>query len=283
MSAIRRRAGMAGLALALCGPLAAAAHDFWVQPGSFWPQPQAVTPMTLQVGHGPTRQRSPIAPRRITRFEAVGPGGERLDLRGGLHLGAADGDGDLRFDHPGAYTVVLETDDRGRSVLPAARFNTHLEAEGLTAALEQRRHARRMQADGSESYSRSAKALVQVGPPGSAAPALDTPVGLPLEIVLEANPHARPGAASLPVRVLYRGRPLAGALVKLTDLAHDSEPVETHRTDRDGRARFTASRSGSWLLTTVWSTPSPASADTDFETVFSSLSFGVASELADGR
>ena len=36
----------------------AGAHDFWVQPTVFWVQPLAATPMTLQVGHGPSRQRS---------------------------------------------------------------------------------------------------------------------------------------------------------------------------------------------------------------------------------
>jgi uncharacterized GH25 family protein len=281
MSVAARVAVALALALGLCGP--AVAHDFWVQPGSYWPAPQAVTPMTLQVGHGPTRQRSPIAPRRITRFEAVGPGGERLDLRGGLHLGAADGDGDLRFDGPGVYTLVFETDDRGRSVLPAGRFNAHLAAEGLTAALDQRRRTRRMAAEGSESYSRAAKALVQVGGAGAGAQALSIPVGLPLEIVLEASPYARSRGATLPVRVLYQGRPLAGALVRLTDLGHDAGPVESHRTDRTGRASFSASGSGSWLLTTTWSTPSRPSAETDFDTVFSSLSFGVPAVLADGH
>jgi len=34
--------------------------------------------------------------------------------------------------------VVLETDDRAQSHLPAIRFNDYLRAEGLTAALEQR-------------------------------------------------------------------------------------------------------------------------------------------------
>ena len=76
------------------------------------------------------------------------------------------------------------------------------------------------------------------------------------------------------MRVLYERHPLAGALIKLTDLAHDAEPFESHVTDAEGRAEFTLPEKGAWLLNVVWTTPKPAGENTDFETVFSSLSFG---------
>jgi uncharacterized GH25 family protein len=100
------------------------------------------------------------------------------------------------------------------------------------------------------------------------------PVGLPLEIVPEANPYGVPRSASFPVRVLYAGHPLAGALVKLTDLNNDASPFEEHPTDHDGRANFTMPNSGSWLLNVIWTKVLPRSEETDFETVYSSLSFG---------
>ena len=74
--------------------------------------------------------------------------------------------------------------------------------------------------------------------------------------------------------MLYQGRPLAGALVKLNDLAADAQPVETHRTDASGRATFKARRSGEWQLNVVWSEPLANSRSADFMTTFSSLSFG---------
>jgi len=77
---------------------------------------------------------------------------------------------------------------------------------------------------------------VQVGPSGSQAQ-VSKPVGLPLEILPEANPYAVPRSATLPVRVIYAGRPLAGALVKLTNLNDDASPFEVHLTIRmDARA-----------------------------------------------
>jgi uncharacterized GH25 family protein len=76
------------------------------------------------------------------------------------------------------------------------------------------------------------------------------------------------------VRVIYAGRPLPGALVKLTDLYNDASPFEVHLTDQDGRAVFTMPSAGSWLLNVIWTKALPRSEETDFETVFSSLSFG---------
>jgi uncharacterized GH25 family protein len=76
---------------------------------------------------------------------------------------------------------------------------------------------------------------------------------------------------------MYEGHPLAGALVKLTDLQNDIAPIETHLTDQGGRATFIMPTSGKWLLNVIWTKALPRSDETDFETVFSSLSFGFSS------
>jgi hypothetical protein len=81
----------------------------------------------------------------------------------------------------------------------------------------------------------------------------------------------------------FLGRPLLYVLpvvfpVKLTDLGHDASPFETHLTDHSGRASFTMPSSGKWLLNVIWTKALPHSEETDFETVFSSLSFGFLSD-----
>jgi uncharacterized GH25 family protein len=253
-----------------------AAHDFWLQPNEYWISPDALTTMTLQVGHGPFRQRSPIPARRITRFQAIAPKGAVIDLHEQLRLGEVAEDGDFRFAIPGAYVLVLQTDNGAQTHLPSIRFNDYLKVEGLTPALEQRARLNQMDRDGSERYSRCAKSIVQVGPAGAGPQdQVSKPVGLPLEIVPEANPSGVPRSASLPVRVIYAGHPLSGALVKLTDLNNDASPFEMHVTDHEGRATFTMPKAGSWLLNVIWTKALPRSEETDFETVFSSLSFGI--------
>jgi uncharacterized GH25 family protein len=253
----------------------AGAHDFWVQPADYWLQPEVASSMTFQVGHGPFRQRSPIPLSRITRFEAIGPDGLAIDLRDSLHVGGSENDGALKFSKPGVYVLVLETDNRAQSHLPAIRFNDYLKIEGLTPALEQRERLRQTERDGSENYSRRAKSIVQIGPPDANSQMQVTrPLGLPLEIVSEANPYERPQSRTLPVRVIYEGEPLGGALVKLTRLEDDAVPLEIHLTDRTGRAIFVMPTEGSWLLNVIWTKSLPRSRETDFETIFSSLSFG---------
>lgn len=251
----------------------AAAHDFWIQPASFRLEPGMPAPLTLQVGHGDQRQRSPIRIGRISRFTASGPDGE-VDLLPRLHPGEPASDGDIALPRPGTYVLALETDRRAESHLPADRYNDYLRAEGLTPALELRERTGRKGVDGSESYGRVAKALVQVGADPGPQAQVARPLGLELEIVTEANPYALPRPGSLPVRVYYRGQPLAGATVKLTDLDHDAAPLATRLTDGQGRASFAMPSAGSWQLNVVWTRPLPASSSTEFETVFSSLSFG---------
>jgi len=298
--------------LLVCGT--ATAHDFWIQPEHYRAEAGSIVPLTLQVGHGESRQRSMLPLRRITRFEAVAPDGARFDMRDGLKLGDPKQDGELRFSGRGTYVVVLETDNRAQSYQPSVRFNNYLRDEGLAGVLRSREQANRLDVDGSESYSRHSKALVLVGPSGAsrgpgaasasgaargpgvasasgAAPApsgvaralaaapesttrVTQPVGMALEIVPEVDPYGAAHVLDLPVRVLFEGRPLPGALVKLTNLDHDAEPVETHTTDEDGRSSFAMPNSGKWLLNVIWSKSQPATRETDFETYFSSLSFG---------
>jgi uncharacterized GH25 family protein len=218
------------------------AHDFWLQPDSYHAEPGISVPITLQVGHGPSRQRSQLPLRRITRFAAVAPDGTRVDLHDSFNLGAATEDGELTFPAPGTYAVVLETDNRARTL------------------------------DGAESYSRHSKALIQVGSLESAQ--ATQPVGLLLEIVPDVNPYSLPPASKLPVHVLFEGKPVAGALLELTNLEHDSAPVETHLTDEWGYCSFAVPAGGKWLLNVVWRKLRSDAEETQFESYFSSLSFG---------
>jgi hypothetical protein len=212
--------------------------------------------------------------RRITRFAAIAPRGTEKDLRPLLQLRGPRDDGTIVFQEPGTYLLVLQTDARAYSLLPAIRFNDYLRVEGLTPALMFREHTRRMNADGSEAYSRQTKTIIQVGAEPDPAAPVTRPLGLSLEIVPDVDPYAVPCPKQLPVHILYHRRPLSGALVKLTNLENDANPIETHVTDEKGWALFNAPQRGDWLLNVIWTEVAPPSSDADFQTTFSSLSFG---------
>jgi uncharacterized GH25 family protein len=248
------------------------AHEFWVQPGEFEIAPGAVLSVALQVGDADMRQPSPIPLHRITRFDAIGPSGEAFDVRASF---AATAKRDVVLDAPGTYVLALATDNRAYSRQSAQRFNVYLETEGLTPALEHRARTQQTHVDGFERYSRAAKSIVLVGEPSvQSQPHVTKPMGLPLEIVPVVNPYGEPRPTSFPVRVVYDGHTLAGALVKLMNLEQDLVPVQARRSDTMGLATFSMPQTGSWLVSVVWTKRLDSSSEADFETIFASLTFG---------
>ena len=255
----------------LCGA-PASAHDFWVQPATFAAAPDTAVPFTLQVGHGTFRQRWGAAIERIVRFDDVGPNGT-VARRAALAAPGGPDDGSVTFATPGTHMLVLAT-GAAASELPSIRFNDYLKVEGLTPAIAERARSGRTDSPGRELYSRRAKALVQVGDVGAAQPQVTRPAGLTLEIVPQRNPYALNPTEALPVLILYEGKPLAGALVKLNNLDFDARPIEVHVSDARGTARFNPPRRGKWQLNVIWTKPLAGNPKADFETVFSSLTFG---------
>lgn len=251
----------------------ASAHDFWLQPRFFWLPPGGATTVSIQVGHGALRQPSPLTLDRIIKLQTIGPKGA-ADQRKSLTAGAGVFNSPMSFAGPGTYVIALVT-NHASSVLPAIRFNDYIKFEGLTPALRLRAATKTTDAPGREVYSRRAKALVQVGAPSARGqPQVTRPLGMTLEIVPEKNPYTLGANAPLPVRVYYKGRPLAGALVMLTNLEFDGHPLESHLSDASGEAVFHYPRIGSWLINVLWTEPIKGIPGADYDTTFSSLTFG---------
>lgn len=247
------------------------AHDFWIQPARFQVEPNAPLAAVFLVGHGAARDRWNNNDRIVALNEYFG--GRKIDRRASLRS-AGPADLVIRFDTPGLHVLGMQS-TLASSELPGVRFNDYLKEEGLTliAAVRQRRGT--TDAPGRERYSRRAKSLIQVGAPTVANQRLATrPIGLKLEIVPERNPYALGASRLLPVHVLYNGRRLANATVKLTNLNNDAKPVAIAITDRAGRAQFRIPARGEWLLNTVWGEPVSGVPKVDFDTTFSSLTFG---------
>lgn len=258
-------------AMVICGP--ASGHDFWVQPAHFTVAPGDDVSATLMVGHGPARQRSPIAAERITRFETIGPQAT-TDQHQALHPGLVD-DATLRLGAAGVYVVVLET-NYTTTTLPALRYNDYLVSEGLRAVSDWRSANGLTEQPGRELYCRRAKSLIVVDSVDAEGRSPATmPTGMSLEIVPMTDPTTLKAGESFRVAVLYQGKPLSQATVKLTDLAADERPVATELTGTDGDATFTVPYKGQWLLNVIWSVPAPNNPAADYLTTFSSLSFAI--------
>lgn len=250
----------------------AAAHDFWLQPQDFSPAVGAAVGITFQIGHGVDRQRWGNGLERIIILQSFFPG-QQKDLRGSVRE-TTQQDFAAVLAPAGVHAVVMQSTP-AFSELPALRFNDYAKTEGLVPIAAARQREGTTGKPGRELYTRRAKTLLQAGPAGTGNQAMATrPIGLKLEIIPERNPYALGTSRRLPVRVVYRGRNLANATVKFTDLDQDSKPLATAITDRNGRASFTIPTTGKYLLNVVWSERLVGDSRADFDTTFSSLTFG---------
>ena len=268
----KRKTALLFLGLTAAG--SAAAHDLWLHPAAFWLPAGGAVPVSILVGHGKDRQSWGVRSDKIVRLGAIGPGAKQTDFTRAITANSAVQAIPLRLTEAGTHLLMMES-RHSQSDLPAQRFEEYLREEGLAPAIAHRQRTGASGRAGREIYSRRAKSLVQVGTAGAggASPATRR-LGMTLEIVPERDPYTLPASAKLPLRVWYQGKPLAGALVKLTDLDADVKPVAAQLTNASGRVWVRARRPGKWLLNVVWTKPISGNPAADYDTTFSSLSFG---------
>lgn len=240
------------------------AHDLWIEPSSFRPAPMAMFAVRLRVGEGFKGEPVPRSPERIERFAAVGPGGE-LPLDGAA---GADPAGYGALPAPGTWTLVYDS-SHSRIELEGPKFEAYLAEEGLERISGLRKERGQTAAPVREIYSRSIKSLVQVG---ETADGFDRVLGIPLELVAEADPSALSAGGELPVRLLFQGKPLAGVLVTAIPRGAPEARVSA-RTAADGRVRLGLDRAGDWLVKAVHMEPAPADSGADWESFWASLTF----------
>lgn len=248
-----------------------AAHDFWIEPSSF-----AVTvgdPVRIHLRVGERFLGEPVVRNepRIEQFILTGPGGVRPVLgRDGM-----DPAGLLRLDAPGIWFVGYSSKPTAVQ-LTASNFERYLREEGLERIIEDRAKRNESHLAGRELFSRSVKSLLRAGP-GSHDNGFDRVLGLPLEIVAEADPLAIPDGR-LPVRLLFGARPLEGALVVAyqKDASARQGGLETFRgrTDVQGRVVLPVS-AGQWLVKSVHMERAEPRSNAEWHSVWTALTFEI--------
>jgi hypothetical protein len=214
-----------GFAALLVLGQSATAHDFWLQPRSWQVRPGVPVPISFEVGHGDDRERWAAGADKLLGLTDTAIQGT-TDLRPLFRDGGKQAHLTRTFRTEGLHIVSMRSGN-STSNLPAIRFNEYLALEGLTPAISLRARRGLTNANGREFYSRRAKALIQVGRSSAADGALATrPVGLTLEVVPLRNPYALRPDHKLPIQILFEGRPLPGALVKLTRLESVARPLQ---------------------------------------------------------
>jgi hypothetical protein len=259
-SAAARRIALTAGALLTAGGLQA--HDLWIEPSTFHPAPGTTVAVGLRVGQNFVGDPVPRFSRLIEQF-IVRQGGSDQPIAG---LENIDPAGYFRAD--GQSTAVIAYRSLPSFIqLPAAKFEEYLRLEGLERIIDARSERGERGKPGRERFSRCAKALLT----GERTSAVVTqPIGLDYEIVPDDDPTA--GAAPFRGRVLYGGKPFAGAAVVALLRSDPSVRLET-RTDDRGAFAFALPQGGVWLIKSVRMVRASFFSDADWDSLWASLTF----------
>ena len=231
--------------------LATLAHDFWIEPSAFRAQPGQIVGVRLRVGQELLGDPVPRDPSLVDRF--VLNGAPVIGRDGSVPAGY------FRVDSGGLRVLGYQS-HFSRVEMTGEKFNQYLKEEGLDRVPRQSSTVH-------DAFSRCAKSLVLAGP---ATPAQsDRALGFTLELVAEKNPYA---SEDLPVRLLYQGRPMPGALVVAFNRRNPAEK-QSVRTDQQGRATFRIAQPGLWLVKAVHMIPAPKGAGAEWASYWASLTF----------
>jgi uncharacterized GH25 family protein len=258
-----------GLAMLACSA-PAFAHEFWLEPANFRPAAGTAQMVEFYLGDGLVREEWDVRWERVQSLRSYSAGGVE-DQQIGIREGEAEGMAEVTLKYVGGHVVAFESKPSFLE-LPSGEFNEYIRHEGITPIIAEREAKKTQEQPGRETYSRRAKALVRVG--SGPEDVFTRPIGMTLEIVPGKNPYALAPGEVLPVTVLFHGKALAGAQIELARLDRMTDPFTVAKTDAGGRASFSFAREGRWRLSVIWSFPLTNRAKADYDTTFSSLTFG---------
>lgn len=271
---MRRRTAtvMMTSALLLVAVAVAAAHDMFLKPSRFFVAENSEVVVRLLNGTF-TRSENSIARTRLRDVSIVTPT-RRVPID--TSEWSAEGDTSTFHVHTrGAGTYVLGVSTRPSFIaLSGEDFNEYLRLDGIPDVLEARRRDGELDKPARERYHKHVKALVQVGTTPSDHYA--TVLGYPAEIVPLENPYALKSGATLRVKTLVDGKPVANQLVIYGGTTPAGAPIEAKdvRSDAQGVAAIPLSTAGIWFVKFIHM--ARVQADTvDYESKWASLTFEV--------
>lgn len=259
------------------------AHDFWLVPDAFVVAEGSAFQVRGQTSSRFPTSESAVAVARVAEARLLSASGDE-PITDMSHAGPSLV---LRHKPSGRGQRIVAVTLHPRSIREsAAGFRRYLELEGAPEALAQLDREGLLAGRDSVTrrYAKYAKTLVEVGRAGPRA--FSRPAGHPLEFVPLRDPsELRPGD-SLALRIVYRGRPLAGARAHAGYVAALSSPStadtappvpDAHLTaDADGVIRVAVTSAGLWNVRMIHVAQSDPGSGADWDTHWATLVFQVA-------
>ncbi len=266
-----RRLSVVAVLLLIAAPLFA--HDMFLRLEQFFVAPNASVNVRLFNGTFTLSENS-ISPDRLADVAVVSPAG-----RAKIDVATWNASGDtsvfpFRTGAAGTYVIGVSTKPRVLE-MSGKDFNAYLRSDGIPDELASRRAQRRLDDRAKERYQKHVKALVQVGTTPSDA--YSTVLGYPAELVPVENPYALKIGATLSVRVLVDGKPVANQFVQYGGLSVSNGRVAQRniRSDAAGIVRIPLDRSGTYYVKFISMVRLTGDAEANHASKWGSLTFAV--------
>lgn len=221
----------------------ALAHEYYLLPTDFAPPKGAEVAVEHRLGQRFKGNQLPYITQWNIRSE-VWENGKGRSVKG------VDGDRPALKVVPrgtGLTSVIHQSNIDFLTFKTWEKFQTYTEKEGITYAQKPSIDGVKPKVGLLEAYSRYAKTLIT---PGGTSEGEDGPTGLKIELVALRNPMALGAGEPMPVQLLYEGKPLEGATVKVF-VGIDTEFKHRILTDSDGRVTIPAEGPGPYLLNAI--------------------------------
>lgn len=247
------------------------AHEYWFEPETFFPAPNAQTVVHLYVGDGLTKDREerPFQLAKTEMFQ-IFSAADTLNLKTSLKDEALP-IYNFSADKAGNYLLAMERNWSYIKLEPQ-QFEDYLREDGMEYIAAERAKAGETGKEGRERYSRFIKSLVQVGDKRDET--YKKQVGLKLEITPLENPYSKRVGNSLKFQVTFDGKPLAERTI-FADNRLNKESLRM-TTDKNGKISVKLNQSGLWLVRLVTMRRCAADCgEADWESFWGAFSFGV--------
>jgi len=262
MKVFARQMGFIGLCIILILGAAcyqADAHDFWLEVRDYTPEIGEVITLTLGYGHYlPSREFMPN--KDLEEIYMLDKKGRKTGFN---RYSDVEFRGEKPFKEEGTYLVVGKR---------KGGFFTK-STEGWKKGYSKKGLKNVIKCTYSEKY---AKAIVNVGRPGGKV--FSKMLGHDLEIIPLANPGDLTEGDYLPVRIIFKGKPLPYTPVYATYMGFSTEKnafAYTTKTTPDGIAKIKILKSGVWLVRTDHEEAYPDSKECDHYKFAATLTFEV--------
>lgn len=232
--------------------LMATAHEFWIESAKFYFIRGEQATLHFRVGDNfigdPWKENRDRIQRLVHHASR-----ETTDLKESWRGDSAEPPG-LMLAHEGSHVVVMETTPAFTAVDGDA-FTAYLEEAGLDEVLYKRKRSGTSGDSTTELYSRHAKLLLQAG--SAVDDLFRKNYGLPVEIIPENNPFLLRKGDVVSFQIMFEGKPLFGAKVKVWNKHNHRISVQNIFSQQDGRIETHISNPGTWMVSVVTMIPSP--------------------------